>query len=317
MLINARKGRLISIIMPTYKRPIGLARAMQSLSAQSVKGYDIEIVIADNTPDAEAREQVSQFAKETAHAVIYVHANVPGVSNARNAAIAASSGRYIAWLDDDQQAAENWVSVMMITLAEFGGALGFCPTHAVLDTQTPWDTQYLAFFSRTPHHARGPIDTFYGCGNSIMDCEEFTFPDPVFDPAANETGGEDDLLFSYIQKQKVITVWTSDTHTHEYIPAGRTNPDYVRKRSLAWGQGPSEIARDNHDTLALVKWMVIGALQMSVYALPMLAAKWTGHKSYISWVSRFWQGAGKVFWFGNLRPKLYGASSPHATANKA
>lgn len=308
---------LISVIMPTFRRPEGLARALNSLTVQSAPKHRIEIIIADNSPEATARKFVKDFAKTALHKVIYVHAEIPGVSNARNAAVAASTGRYIAWLDDDQEATPNWIAEMIATAQDFDAALVFCPTHAHLETQTKSDAQYIAFFSRLANHMRGPIDTFYGCGNSLMDCSKFTLPDPVFDPLANETGGEDDLLFTQIQKQDVITAWTPQTYTDEYIPAGRTNPEYVRKRSLAWGQGPSEIARDERDALALVKWMSVGTVQMFAYSLPMLVTKLFNHSSHIYWVGKFWQGAGKVFWFNNLKPKLYGASSPLSAANKA
>ena len=308
---------IISVIMPTFRRPGGLARALKSLTSQHAPGYDIEIIIADNSPEATARKYVTDFAKTSPHKIVYVHAEIPGVSNARNAAVAASTGRYIAWLDDDQEASENWILEMMATARDCGAAMVFCPTYAILEIETKSDAEYIKFFSRLASHVRGPISEFFGCGNSLMDCSKFTLPSPVFDPEANETGGEDDLLFTQIQQQGVITAWTPDTHTQEYIPAGRTNPEYVRKRALAWGQGPSEIARDNHDNVALIKWMFIGAAQMAVYSLPMLATKIIGHSSHVSWLRKFWEGVGKVFWSNNLRPKLYGASSPLSVANKA
>ena len=317
MTNRAYSDKVISVIMPTFRRPEGLARALKSLSKQHAPGHDIEIIIADNSPEATARKYVREFGKTSPHKVVYVHAEIPGVSNARNAAVAASSGRYIAWLDDDQEAADNWIFEMMATARDCAAAMVFCPTHAILETQTSSDAQYVKFFSRLAAHVRGPIEEFFGCGNSLMDCSKFTLPDPVFDPLANETGGEDDLLFTQIQKQGVITAWTPDTYTQEYIPAGRTNPEYVRKRALAWGQGPSEIARDDNDTLALIKWMCIGTLQMAAYSVPMLATKVIKHPSHISWLRKFWEGAGKVFWSNNLRPKLYGASSPLSAANKA
>lgn len=303
----------VSIIMPTFQRPQDLPRALGSLLAQEPIENPVEIIVADNDPKASARDVISKFAAKSAVPIVYVHMPQPGVSNARNAAIAVARGRYIAWLDDDQEAAPNWLKELLLTSEKYDAGLVFCPSPPIMEVSTPLDEQYTRFFDRKSPEQDGLIEHFYGCGNSLLDLKRISMPSPVFDPIANETGGEDDLLFSFIQKNGAKTAWTSHTYVYEHVPAKRATPTYVRKRSFSWGQGPSEHASDEGDILQIIKWMLIGFAQTVCYAPMMVLTKLAGRKSYIYWLNKTFEGIGKIFWFRGLKPKLYGQVKTDAT----
>ena len=303
----------ISIIMPTFRRPQDLPRALDSLLAQKDVELPVEIIVADNDPDASAKAVIAKYSRSSAMPIKYVHCPNPGVSNARNAAIAVAKGRYFAWLDDDQEAAPNWLSELLKTANKYKAQLVFCPSPPVMEVSTSLDSEYEDFFARKAPKADGVIENFYGCGNSLLDLKSVTLPDPVFDPIANESGGEDDMLFSYLQRNGAVVAWTSETYVYEHVPAKRATLSYVRKRSFAWGQGPTEIANDAGKKLEVLKWMIIGAVQLCVYSVPMAVTSLLNKPSQIHWTSKTCQGAGKLFWYRGLRPKLYGQAT---VANK-
>ncbi|MEP1230696.1 MAG: glycosyltransferase family 2 protein [Litorimonas sp.] len=298
----------VSVIIPTFKRPAGLQRALISVDNQNPCGIPIKIIVSDNDPDGGAEDIVKSFMQQSTHCVVYVHAPKPGVSNARNAALTIVESRYIAWLDDDQEAAPNWLESYLKISKMYAPAITFCPSHAVLETTSRFNAFFNDFFSREGPSKPCEITEIHGCGNSFMDTVQFSFPEPAFDPVANETGGEDDLLFTHLQDEGGTIAWTPDTHVKEYVPGWRSTPEYVKLRSFAYGQGPSRIsANSNGFSLAgVAKWTLIGIIQVAVYAPLSLILRIISHPSSLRVECKAREGLGKIFWHETFRPKLYG-----------
>lgn len=93
----------VSVIIPTYKDRGGLRKAV--LSALGQEGVIVEVfVVDDNSPESEERKRtelvMSEFVNE--EKVIYIkHPCNKNGSAARNTGLKASTGEYIAFLDDD------------------------------------------------------------------------------------------------------------------------------------------------------------------------------------------------------------------------
>ena len=307
----------ISIIVPTFRRPAGLKNALESLKHQNADGRALEIVVSDNDPEGTARLYVKDFASKCRFPVIYVHATQPGVANARNIALKTARGRYLAFLDDDQIASENWLEGLMNVMSDHGAGLAFCPTFAQSEKSIKFKPQCLEFFTRDIHKTTdGLVDQFFGCGNSVLDLEKCNLPSPPFSPATNETGGEDDLLFSQLQSQGTLIAWTSKTHAKENVENWRMSHAYIRVRSFAYGQGPSRICADNSDVIGLMKWSIIGLVQVCVYGPLSMISKLLGHKSYMRFMRKAAEGAGKMLWYEKFRPKIYGATALKAQINR-
>ncbi|NNC37978.1 MAG: glycosyltransferase family 2 protein [Hyphomonadaceae bacterium] len=301
----------VSVIVPTFRRPDGLKIALESLMTQSANGLTIEIIVADNDPKGSAKTFVTKFAKTAAIKTRYLHVPDPGVSNARNGALATAKGRYLAFLDDDQEAGENWLSTLLEISQKYQAALAFIPTLARIPGQSKYDDYLQDFFSRQgPKLEEGMIKEFFGCGNSLLDTKLCTLPNPPFDVEMNETGGEDDMLFSELQTQGIKIAWSRNAICYEDIRPHRATPEYIKVRSFAFGQGPVQMCYETSPTnwLGVIKWMVVGVVQWGIYTPLAWVTKLFGHPSYIHYLSRAAQGKGKIFWYGDNRPKLYGAA---------
>lgn len=306
---NIKDG--VSIILPTFRRPEGLKIALDSLMSQSAGDLAMEIIVADNDPKGSAKTFVSKFAKSAAIKTRYLHVPEPGVSNARNGALAAAKGRYLAFLDDDQDAGKDWLKTLVGISQKYEAALSFVPTLARIPGQSKYDEYFTDFFSRQgPKLEEGVIPEFFGCGNSLLDTHLCTLPNPPFDVEMNETGGEDDLLFSELQEQGITIAWSRNAVCYEDIRPHRATPEYIKVRSFAFGQGPVQICYEStpRNWLGIAKWMLVGIVQLVFYTPLAWLTKLVGHPSYIHFLSRAAQGKGKIFWYGNHRPKLYGAA---------
>ena len=96
-------SELISVVITTYSRPISLRRAIESVIRQT---YDnIEVIIVDDNSDAKIREQVKEIVYSFCDNRLRLICNDHNMGGAlsRNQGIKASNGRYISFLDDDDE----------------------------------------------------------------------------------------------------------------------------------------------------------------------------------------------------------------------
>ncbi len=96
---------LVSVIIPTYRRPDTLGRAIESVLKQTHKEIEV-IVVDDNDEKSAFREHTLLFMMQYAQnpQVIYLHHEKnKGASAARNTGIAYSKAKYVAFLDDDDE----------------------------------------------------------------------------------------------------------------------------------------------------------------------------------------------------------------------
>src|SRR5689334_17775365 len=97
---------MLSIVIPTFRRPRLLNRLLGELLKQAATfGDDVEIIVVDNSPERSAEPIVEALGE----AVRYVPEARGGVARARNAGVAASNGRYVIFVDDDQLPVPGWL----------------------------------------------------------------------------------------------------------------------------------------------------------------------------------------------------------------
>lgn len=127
----------VSVIIPTYKRPDKLDRAIESVLAQTYQNVDV-IVVDDNEPDTEGRKLTE--AKMAPYAgnprVKYIrHEHNKNGSAARNTGARASDGKYIAFLDDDDIFYPEKIEAQVQRLEELPEEYAVCYTDAVCEKE--------------------------------------------------------------------------------------------------------------------------------------------------------------------------------------
>ena len=136
MFSLASKGRqytltMVSIIIPTYGLPSGLKPAIDSILKQTCPDWEL-IVVDDNEPNTKPRSETEQLMHSyTDKRIVYLqHPHNKNGAAARNTGIAKAKGKYIAFLDSDDeylpQRLEKCISVMELAPNNVAGVYTGC-----------------------------------------------------------------------------------------------------------------------------------------------------------------------------------------------
>ena len=294
----------VAVVIPTLRRPDSLLRALGSLTTQTLK--PTTVVVVDNDPAGSAEATVRGLGD--ALPLIYVHAPKPGVATARNAGVAATDAPLVAFLDDDEVASPGWLQALVTTQTATGADAVFGPIQGRAPDASPWLKPYLErFFGRAGPAESGRLDHAFGCGNSLL-VRATALPGPApFDPAADQIGGEDDLLFSGLAAGGGRFGWAAEAWVEEFAPAHRATLSYALARAFAYGQGPSQTAAAQRRWPALARWMMVGAAQLAIHGAVAAALTAARDPRRADAMDRAARGLGKILWMRGFEPRFYGA----------
>lgn len=295
---------LVSVLIPTFHRPASLLRAARSVLAQQCP-FAFELVVVDNSPDGDARECLALIEGEARIPFRWAHAPQPGVASARNAALALARGKYVAWLDDDEEAPSHWLAALLAVRRETGAQSVFGPVRALAPESARHPQFFERLYARTGPRQSGIVQCAFGVGNSL---QPRAMLEEGFDPASDQSGGEDDRLFALWSEAGAKYAWAADAWVTEHIDARRVRLSYGFKRAFAYGQGPSAKAWRANQLLVVVRHMMVGFAQALVFAPLSMVFVLAQSARSLEMLDRAVRGVGKVFWFLKLR--FYGAAQP-------
>jgi succinoglycan biosynthesis protein ExoM len=301
-----------SIVIPTLNRPKALARALASARAQTGgDDLDVEILVVDNSADGNARAGVEAIATAPGHVIRYVSAPVPGVANARNAGVAAAKGRWIAFLDDDEEAAPDWLANHVATARRTGAAAVFGPVGAEAEDEKPIGP-FAPYFSRWLDLPDGTDVTgraaYLGTNNSMFERAVCLAGEEPFDTGMNEIGGEDTLLLKRLVEEGKRFAWSARGVVTEWVPERRLNWAYVRKRKFLSGQIRVLAHWKSRpvEWLRIAFWMAAGSIQVVLHGLTALVFTPIDPIRAEKARVKLHGGLGKLLWMRS-RPALYGS----------
>lgn len=97
------KEPLVSVIMPAYQGELYIKNAIASILNQTYTNFEL-IIIEDASTDR-TRQIIDEFSDKRIRK--YYHQENKGISYSTNEGISLSNGKYIAFLDDDDEAFED------------------------------------------------------------------------------------------------------------------------------------------------------------------------------------------------------------------
>lgn len=307
----------ISVIVLTFHRQQGALNSVRSVIGQ-IGAPRFEIILMDNDRGASAQASADILAQEAkAKQIDFTYAIEPeaGVANARNSAVKLAKGKFIAFLDDDEVALENWLEMLVAAQNETKAEVVFGPIEARLEQgyQEPHDF-FKVFFSRLLEGPNRIIEKPYGCGNCLLAVAATKELPQPFNPMTNDTGGEDDLLWAYIASRGGKFGWAEKAWVYEDVPKNRATWGYLTLRGFAYGHNTTaqyfDAATPNY--VAGFASMAKGVVQALVMA-PVALLLWVLRHKQRAWAyDKMLRGLGKVFWGGPFKVKLYGNSQKKA-----
>jgi len=302
----------ISVVTPTYNRPAPLARALTSLTAQEIDAdFQVELIVVDNSADSNARDAVTLAAKVSPFPIIYVAETRPGVAHARNAGVAAARGRWVAFLDDDEEADPRWLAALVRIALATGAAAVFGPIEALAEGGREI-AAFASYFERRILRPDGAditdLAAYLGTNNSLFDRAACLAGPQPFDPSLNSSGGEDSLVLQKLALSGKQFNFSAQASVVEWVPEPRLTWAYVKKRKFLSGQIRVFVQRMARPRAygAPVWWMAIGLAQVVIFGVATVVVAPLGGDRRERMAAQLFGGLGKIFWASRFRPALYG-----------
>jgi len=258
----------ISVCICTFKRPQLLKRALEKLGHQRTEDlFSYSVVIVDNDRAESAREAVAAYANGSALKILYCVEPEQNIALARNKAVENSSGDLIAFFDDDEYPAEDWLCNLFKAYQTYrvNGVLG--PVRPYFEHEPPEWAVKGKFFDRPTYETGYKMDwTQTRTGNVLLERRIVEGIPEVFNPVFG-TGSEDIDFFRRMMEKGHVFVWCNEAEVYELVPASRCSIKYLLHRASI--RGSSFPKRPVHRMRNIARSII--AIPLYSIALPFLA----------------------------------------------
>lgn len=285
----------ISVCVCTYKRPEFLARLLDGLVQQETEGlFTYSIIVADNDYQESGKPLVVARSVASSIRISYCVEPQQNIALARNQAIKNSSGDHVAFIDDDEFPARDWLLALFKTCKKYraDGVLG--PVRPYFEKEPPrWVTQGR-FFERPAHETGFRIGWTDGrTGNLLF---KRGLLGDMMEPFRAEygSGGEDRDFFRRMLAGGHVFVWCDEAVVYETVPASRWRRSFMLRRALL--RGKVDLIDRNGRPIRLVKSFI--AVPVYTVALPFLLA--LGQHEFMKVLIKTFDHLGRILAFAGV-----------------
>lgn len=129
---------MISVVICTYNRCDLLMQVIKTLVNQKLSSKLYEIIVIDNNSRDNTKDVVNQIISQNPDkSISYVLETKQGLSHARNCGWKEARGEYIAYIDDDCKASEQWLEVAKRIIDQYSPAIFGGPYYAFYSSPKP------------------------------------------------------------------------------------------------------------------------------------------------------------------------------------
>jgi glycosyltransferase involved in cell wall biosynthesis len=298
-MINETKH--VSVCVCTYKRPHLLNLLLEKLRDQDTNDPDTDtlftysIVVADNDRFQSGKAVVSDFAASSSISIKYCVEPQRSIALARNKALENAGGDYIAFIDDDEFPAKNWLLILFKTCEEYrvDGALG--PVRRHFDEEPPQWIVKSQFYERWINATGSIVDWREGrTGNCLLKRQMFEEDVPSF--RAEFRAGEDQDFFRRMIEKGYVFIWSDQAVVYEVVSPSRWKRTYMLKKALL--RGATARLQPSCGALSIAKSVI--AVPVYIAALPLACL--FGHSRFMALLVRLFDHVGKLLALAGINP---------------
>ncbi|MBL8484999.1 MAG: glycosyltransferase [Rhodocyclaceae bacterium] len=225
----------VTVCLCTFRRA-SVVDTLHSLAAQQLPpDVVLDVVVVDSDSAQSAADRVAQAAARLPLAIRYLPAGRPGIAAARNAAVRHAGGEWLAFLDDDEVAAPDWIARLVAQARASAAGVVFGAVHTVYPPGCPDWIRRADLFGKSLPPSGTPVDCGPTC-NALVARELLARESEVFNAAYGHTGGEDTELFHRLARRGVRMVTCREAVVRETVETRRLNRDYLLAKAERVGE---------------------------------------------------------------------------------
>jgi hypothetical protein len=235
-------GTVVAVL--TYRRTGHLPALLRELVGQAATVTPrAQVLVVDNDPDGSAADVVLGWADR---GVRYVHEPRPGISAARNRALAEARGAAVlVFIDDDELPCPGWLERLVGAWRSWGCAAVAGPVSSqLLVPASAWVAGTGVFDRRRA--TTGSLVGGAGAGNLLLDVRQVRDLGLAFDERLGLTGGEDTLFTHQLVHRGGELRWCDEAEAVESVPAERVTRSWVVRRCFrsagSWSRAEVSLA---------------------------------------------------------------------------
>lgn len=238
----------VDVCLCTFRRP-GVVETLASIAAQRLpEGVALRVIVADNDDTPSARPRVQAAAQRLDVPVSYLHAPARNISLARNACLDHARADWVAFLDDDEVAAPDWIATLLTHARQSQSDVVFGPAVARYPADAPVWITANDFHSNRPATRGGVVQTGHTC-NVLMRFAGTPVEQARFDLSLGQSGGEDTNFFFRLHARGLRLAICADALVHETVAPHRMRLRWLIERRFAEGQHYSHSAPQSRPAL--------------------------------------------------------------------
>ncbi len=256
-MTTSMERQTVCVGLCTARRRVMLKECLSSLLAQEgLDDFNVHFAIVDNNEEPTAKPLVDEFAAQSAFATHYVHESKRGIPIARNRLVEvalAVQADWIAFLDDDETAAPDWISALMKAAQTYDADVIHGRVQRIFPDPPPfWAVQ------KKQKRREGEVLKTSPTSNVIFSSWliEADGLHLRFDENLRFTGGSDTALFSAAHDEGARIVYSSMPTVFEKVLPSRLSYSWQLARSYRVGGNKALRYRSKHGR-------VKGAVKMS------------------------------------------------------
>ncbi len=278
----------ISVCVCTYKRPAMLKRLLNELERQESGGlFTYSIVVADNDAGKSAEAVVEEFRSASAVAVKYCVEPRQNIALARNKVVENAEGTFVAFIDDDEFPARDWLLRLFKTCTEYkvDGVLG--PVKRHFDEVPPAWLQKGRFYERRVNPTGMRVDWHEARTGNVLLRRRILMGDGVpFRPEFR--AGEDQDFFHRKIEEGCVFIWSAEAEAFEVVPPARWKRMYMVRKALL--RGATAGIRPDCGAACIAK----SAAAVLLYAIALPFALLLGQHRFMTLLVKLCDHLGKV-----------------------
>jgi succinoglycan biosynthesis protein ExoM len=283
----------ISVCVCTYKRPLLLKRLLQELNRQETSGlFTYSIVVADNDQSQSAQAVVEEVGTTLTVPVKYCVEPRQNIALARNKVIEHAEGTFIAFIDDDEFPAHDWLLKLFNACQKYNvdGVLG--PVKRHFDEVPPAWIQKSRFYDR-PVRPTGMRVEWHEArtGNVLLKRQILAGDSSPFRPQFR--AGEDQDFFRRKIDEGYVFIWSAEAEAFEVVPPARWKRMYMLRKALL--RGATAGLQPGNKAVGAAKSLIA----VPLYALALPFALLLGHHHFMTLLVKLCDHLGKLLiWIG-------------------